>query len=253
MISVRVDVGAALAGLTEAELKHVPFAISRGLNRLANDAQADMQAGLKARFHLRREQWNLRGIKIAKEDRSNKTTWRVIIQVSPQTSYLDKFEDGGEKVPSAGRNWIWEPNAKIFKNRVIPGGDPLRPKNLHMHRDGHGRLIGDSRTFIALRASGPYEGFVVQRQNAPRRGFTAGSMKGLNLNNVAVGYGPQRRGMKSLKEKKRKDATVVLYKLRKRVPIKAQLQFEPTIERTVQSRFHSRMSDSLAEALRTAR
>lgn len=251
MISVRVDPSAALARLTVAEERQVPFAMSRTLNRLANEAQKSMQEGLKARFKLRRETWNLRGIKINKQDRATKTTWRVVIQVSPQTSYLDKFEKGGEKRPVGGHDYLWEPNAKVFKNQILSQGDPLRPKNLHLHRDPHGRVIGDSRTFLAKTGNPEVPFVVVQRID---RGLSKGSKRRvskLDLDNFQGGFGPRRKSEKvSLS---RGAGTRTLYKLRKRIPVKAQLQFVPTITRTVQSRFRGVFGEELAAAMRTAR
>lgn len=246
MISVHVDPSAALARLTVAEERQVPFAMSRALNRLANEAQKEMQAGLKARFHLRREAWNLRGIKISKQDRATKTTWRVIIQVSEQTGYLNKFERGGEKRPVGGHDYLWEPNAKVFKNRILSQGDPLRPKNLHLHRDPHGRVIGDNRTFLARTGNAEVPFVVVQRKT---RGLTRNSMfKGISFTTLTLeNYG--KRG----KTLKREAGTVTLYKLRKRIPIKAQLEFVPTVKRAVQSRFRETFRDELAAAMRTAR
>jgi len=243
MIAVQIDPSAALARLSAIEQKQVPFAMSKALNTLANEAQKSMQQGLKDRFKLRRETWNLRGIKIQKNDRATKTTWRVIIQVSEGTSYLNKFEKGGDKLPVGGHNYLWEPNAKVFKNRIIQGSDPLRPKNLHLHKDPHGRIIGDNRTFIAKTGNSEVPLVVVQRVD---RGLTKGSkrkVKGLTLDN----YG------KKGKTLSRTGGTVTLYKLRKRVPVKAQLEFLPTITKTVQSRFRSVFDEALAGAMRTAK
>lgn len=244
MIQVHVDTRGATAQLTAAEERQVPFAMKQALNTLANEAQRTVREGLQERFKLRRSEWNLRGIYIAKNDRASKTTWRVVIQVSEKTNYLDKFEKGGDKLPVGGHAYLWEPNDKVFKNRILPQGDPLRPKNLNLHRDPHGRVIGDNRTFLAKTGNSEMPFVVVQRREAPHKGFTKGSMKSLNLNSF---------GRKQLQAKKRGEATVTLYKLRKRIPVKAQLQFVPTITKVVQSRFRQVFATELASAMRTAR
>lgn len=235
MIQISIDPRAALGALTDAQDRQFPFAVSRALNRVANDAQKSMQAGLKERFHLRRTAWNLRGIKISKQDRSNKSTWRVVIQVSPETSYLDKFEKGGFKFPMGGHSYLWEPNAKVFKNKIIPAGDPLRPKNLHMHLDPGGRVIGDQRTFrVRPNNHGTTADFLIlQRQSRS---------------------GPKRaKHGKHGKMLERKSSTVVLYKLRKRIPIQAQLEFVSTIQSSVDATFDMHMGQAMVEAMRSAK
>jgi hypothetical protein len=216
-----------------------------------------MQGALRQRFHLRREAWNLRGIKIAKEDRADKATWRVIIQVAPETDYLAKFEEGGFKQPVGGRHYVWMPNEKVFRKRIIPEGDPLRPRNLHMHRDPNGRILGNQRTFMVFpqgkTSFNGYDALVVQRQASPHRGFTRGSIRGLNLDNFAADFGPRQARERRLVAKKRQDATRTLYKLKTRVPIKAQLHFVPTIQESVNRVAASRFREALGDAMRTAR
>jgi hypothetical protein len=232
MITIAVDPSAVLARLSDVEQRQVPYAMKNALNALANEAQKSMQEGLKHRFHLRRESWNLRGIKILNQDRASKTEWRVIIQVSPQTSYLNKFEKGGDKVPVGGHNYIWEPNAKVFKNQIIPQSSPLRPKALHLHLDEHGRIIGNERTFIAKTGNAEIPMVVVQRTKSAFIGPVSKMQKRIT------------------KMGKKSGGTVTLYKLRKRVPIKAQLEFIPTIEKTVHSRFRACFDDALTYAMR---
>lgn len=177
----------------------------------------------------------------------------MTIQVAPETSYFDKFEKGGDKVPVGGHSYLWEPNDKVFHGRILGQGDPLRPKSLNLHRDPHGRVIGDSRSFLAKTQSSEVPYVVVQRV-AKSTTYTKGSIKILTLENYAGGMGPntakQKRGLKT---SKRQGGTVTLYKLRKRIPVKAQLEFIPTVTASVQSHWAGRMNEALADAVRSAK
>lgn len=246
MIQISVDPRTAIGAISNASERQLPHAVRLALNRTANDAQASMRSGLSARFHLRRAKWNLDAIYISKQDRADKSTWRVIIQVQEKRSYLEKFEAGGFKVPMGGHSYLWEPNAKVFKNKIIPAGDPLRPKNLHMHLDTSGRMVGDQRTFMVRPrkgTGGSIEHLVIQRTG---RDLTAGSkrkLKGLTLANVG----------KKGKTLERGAGTRTLYKLRKKIPIQAQLEFVSTIKASVDATFNMHMYQAMAEAMRSAK
>ncbi len=233
MLRVQIDPRGALATLSDLEQRQAPFAVSLFLNRLGNDAQGDMRDQIKRAFKLRREDWNLKGIYIARQDRATKTSWRVVIQVEDKRSYLNKFEDGGEKVPLGGRMHIAVPNDDVFRGRILKPDDPLRPKNLQLHRDSHGRVIGDQRTFVLpLRHQG--EQGIFQRLGKDKRG--------------------RQKKNKGIRGRKGLDSGIqLLYTLVKRVPVRAQLQFVPTITATVATRSASRFREAFDEAMRTAR
>jgi hypothetical protein len=244
MIAITVDPRKCL-GWMESQSRQFPFAVSKALNAVANDAQKAERDKMEQSFRLRRSAWNLNAIKISKETRATKTSWRVIISVDPRASYLNKFEAGGLKVPVGGQKFLWEPNAKVFRNQVIPSGDPRRPKNLNLHRDEHGRVVGQARTFMA-RTGNPEIPYVIVMRQSREQTFTRGSMR-MNLDS----YGSKQ--LKRVKGVKRQGATVTLYKLRTRIPIKAQLHFVETVQATVASRWQARMTEAMEYALRTAR
>ena len=117
----------AVSSIFDSLSTQYPFAVSKWLNALANDGQAAMRARLKDVFSLRRVTWNIQGIKIAKEDRASKTSWRVVIQVAEDRDYLDKFEELGYHIPRFNR-YVWIPNEAVFGNRIIDRGNPLHPE-----------------------------------------------------------------------------------------------------------------------------
>jgi hypothetical protein len=246
-----------LGALSEAEQRQLPFAAALGLKWTGTDAQEAERSRMKQQFKLRRETFNLRGVKIAKEDRATKTSWCLIIQVAEETQYLDKFEsiNGGQKVPVAGRHYLWIPNDKVFKNKVISADDPLRPRKLNLHRDPHGRIIGDQRTFMIHAHNGAI--LVLQRTGkAGHKGFKAGSMKALTLDNVATGMGPRQRTERALQSRKVRygdQTTIKLYTLKTRVRVPVKLEFFTTIARSVETTSVSRFRQAMDQALRTAR
>jgi hypothetical protein len=255
MFQVKVDPQAALGWLSDLQQRQIPFAISLGLNWISTDAQTAERERLKRAFKLRREAFNLRGVKIARGDRATKTSQCVIIQVAQETQYLEKFESDGMKVPVGGRRYLWIPNDKVFKNKVISPDDPLRPRKLNLHRDPHGRIIGDQRTFMIHTQNG--QTLVLQRTGkSGHKGFKAGSMKGLSLDNVATGMGPRQRTDRALQPRKVRygdQATIKLYTLKARVRVPVKLEFFSTISKSVESTSVSRFRQAMDQAMRTAR
>ena len=133
MIRLSVNTTGALAHLAELN-GQLPFAMSLGLNRLANVGQAAEQNQMRHAFKLRREQFVVRGVKIEKLDRATKTSWRVIIQLAYPDArpFMDLHEPGGDRHRHGGR-YLWQPNQNVFKSRVIGATNPLHPRNLNIH------------------------------------------------------------------------------------------------------------------------
>jgi hypothetical protein len=229
--------------LENLEARQIPFVMALGLNLLANEAQAAERQGMRDRFDLRRVDFNLRGIKIEKANRATKTSWRVIIQVDTAVSYLDRFEEEGIHEPFGGRHFLWVPNDAVFRNRIIQARNPLHPKNLHMHQEGH-RIIGDQRTFMIQTERGP---MVLQRLGKGQGiSFTAGSLSKLTLETLG-----RKRGGKLVKD--RSAGTQVLYVLRQRVSVPLKLEFFPTTTAVVEERAAPIFREVVSRAMATAR
>lgn len=246
MFTIYVDHASALAKFGDISARQIPYAVKIAMNNLAKDVQEAEREGLKKNFHLRRKAFNLRGIKILKGDWATKSTWRVVISISAATDYLDKFEAGGFKLPTKGK-YVWVPSRE-FKSRIIETNDPLHPKNLTFTRNSSGQMKGNQRTFMIR---GPQGLMVLQRvdQRLNEKGL-ARSMRNLTLDNVQTGMGPQQKKTYGLK---RTGGTRLLYILKERVTVKAQLQFHPIAQAAVSAAWSGRMLEAFAEAQRTAR
>ena len=96
-IRVHVDPRAVLGWLSDAQERQLPFAVSLALNRVANQAQVAERENIKRSFKLRRESFVLKGVKISKQDRATKSSWRVTIQLAypDDRHFLDQHEVGG--------------------------------------------------------------------------------------------------------------------------------------------------------------
>lgn len=246
MISIQVKSQGFLAMLAGAT-NQLPYAMSLALNRVAVDGQKAEQGRLKAAFHLRRETFVIRGIKIEKADRASKTSWRVVISIPVAQDFLSKFEEGDPKVPRQGK-WLWIPNPAVFQNKIINRGNPLHPKNLHFMKSKGGQLVGDQRTFMLKGKNG--KPLVIQRTD---RGLAKGSysiMRSMTLDNVHMGMGPREKKQKGIR---RNAGTRLLYTLVSRVRTPVRLEFVSTITNEVQAQWPERMNQAISEALRTAR
>lgn len=245
MITFRVNPAAALGWLTDYQQRQLPYAVSLALNRSANKGQEAERSKLRSKFKLRREQFVVRGIKIAKADRATKSSWRVVVAVAypDDRHFLDDHEEGAQRVRHGGKR-LWQPNAEVFKSKVIGRGNPLHPKNLKLHKDKGGRIVGDQRTFL-VRVRGQV--LILQHVDQGLTKASRARLKGLTLDNVAVGMGPHRRKVKAIH---RTAGTRLLYRLVDRVRIPARLEFVPTVGGTAAAAFPDELRRAMAEAIR---
>jgi hypothetical protein len=244
-ITVRVDPRAVLGWLSDAEQRQLPFAVSLALNRVANVAQQAEREQIKKVFKLRRESFVLRGVKIEKQDRASKSSWRVIIQIAypDERTFLNQHEVGGYRTRFEGKR-LWKPNPDVFQSKVIGRANPLHPKNLKLHKDKGGRIVGEQRTFL-VRSKGKV--LILQRGDRRLTKASARRLGGLTLDNVATGMGPRMRKQKAIT---RTDGTRLLYMLVQRTRIPARLQFVGTIGGVAQAAFPEALRLALADALR---
>lgn len=232
-MKINLDTTPVLEAIGTKMESQTPFAVSLWINRLANAGQAAERQHMKQRFHLNREDFNLRAIYISKADRATKTTWRAVIQVQARAGYLGKFEEGGEKVAIGGRRYLAIPDETVFPDGIVPRGSELKLRKLNLHKDDHGRLIGDQRTFLAPLRNGGQAAGVFQRTGKDTRSSAA-----------------KKKGVKDAAG----DAGVrLLYKLVGRARIPAKLDFYQTVADTVAARSKDILNDAFAEAMRTAR
>ena len=104
-------------------------------------------------------------------------------------------------------------DARRNKRDIIPLSQ--RPRAFHFQQLGN-KIVGDRRTFIVKRPDG--SGVILQRVGSGKRA-----------------------------------AVIVLYALRKRVPLKPDLHFELNAMRVVEARFDVNMDRALDVAMKTAK
>ena len=213
MIQVRINAESFLNSLNELQLRQMPYAVSLGLNRLANMAQKAERAHMEKAFTIRRKAFVLRGVKIEKADRATKSSWRVVISLAypDDRHFLDEHEEGDTRTPR--RKHLWQPNREVFKARQVIGRDnPLHPKALTF--DGKG--WGKERTFLVRTPKGP---MVFQRVDRGLTGASKRRLGKLTLDNFRGGMGPAARGERMAIA--RTQGVRLLYRLVDRVRIPA--------------------------------
>ena len=247
---IRLDPKVIEQQFADVKDRQIPYAVSLGLNRIANVGQKAEQNRLLGEFHLRREKFILQGVYISKADRASKTSWRVTLQFQGDRSFLGRMEQGGLKDPTKG-HWLWKPNPAVFGDRIIMRSNPLHPSNLHFRspigNKGKGwQLQGDQRTFM-VKSNGSRTGpLVLQRTGAASTGY--------NHTSQLRTKGGQFDGMlRNPGERKRKQGVRLLYTLVSKVHVPAKLEFVNTIEGAVQAAWPTVMGEALRDALRSAR
>jgi hypothetical protein len=248
VIKVQLDLAESLRLVSSVAEKQLPYAISLAINRVANKAQDAEREHMRQSFHLRRESFVLRGVKIAKADRATKTSWQCIIQLAypDNRHFLDEHEEGQDRTRYGGKR-LWQPNTQVFRSKIIGRANPLSPKRLGLHRDAGGRIVGNERTFL-VRTRGQV--LVLQRTDRGMDGRSRRGLKSMTLDNVHVGVGPKRKRDRAIH---RTAGTRLLYRLVSRVRIPARLEFVKTIGDTVQREWMPTLSDAIADAARGAK
>jgi hypothetical protein len=134
--TVTVDATKYVAGVRDLEAKQLPFIMAKTLTDTAKDGQSEVKRNVRAAFKLRNT-WTEQGIRIKPADKKG-NSGRIEADVHTDTAnrttgapdYLGRQEEGGEKVPYGGRQFIAVPTK--YLRRMAPGVIPaeLRPRNL---------------------------------------------------------------------------------------------------------------------------
>jgi hypothetical protein len=168
--TVTVDATKYVAGVRDLEAKQLPFMMAKTLTDTAKDAQAEVKRNVRAAFKLRNT-WTESGIRIKPADKKG-NNGRIEADVHTDTAnrttgapdYLGRQEEGGEKVPYGGRQYIAVPT--IYLRRMAPGVIPaeLRPRNL-LGAVGGRFAVRTRKGQIALRNQRRVRDFVFFLQN----------------------------------------------------------------------------------------
>ena len=159
-----VDVSEAVAGLDDLQKRQIPFALAKTLTGCAKYAQRAVQANLGIKFQLRNN-FTKQGIRIKPASKSG-----AVIEADVHTDtanrstgapdYLLLQEEGGEKVPHAGRQFLAIPTK--YLRQMAPTTIPaeLRPRNLLGAVGGRYTAFKRKTGQIALRNQRIVQGFV---------------------------------------------------------------------------------------------
>jgi hypothetical protein len=170
-IKVSVDVSEAMAGLADLQKRQIPFAMAKTLTGCAKAGQAKVQENLGGKFTLRNN-FTRQGIRIKPAEKDSD---HIEADVHTDTAnrstgapdYLIAQEEGGEKVPHAGRQYLAIPTK--YLRQLAPGIIPaeLRPRNLLGAVGGRFTDIKRKTGQIALRNQKVVQGFVFFLQEMP--------------------------------------------------------------------------------------
>lgn len=146
MLRVDVDVQPIIAAFEAiGRPDQQAFAVSRGLNKLADRAQQRVRERIEANFKLKRKSFLFNSVKISKVSRATKSSWAVTIEVTYQA--LADMETGKAHTPGNGRSLLATQAGKLA-DKIIRGSNALAMRNLNF---GSGTIqphqTGGNRTF----------------------------------------------------------------------------------------------------------
>jgi len=249
---ITVDSRACLGYFQDFNEKQLPFAVSKALNVIANDAQAAERKHISSVFRIRRD-WVLQGVYISPADRAKKSQWVVTIQIKGDRDFLDRFERGEIKAPMHGR-WLWLPNVQVFGDAVIGKNNPLAPKNLRMAPDPThgGQWRGANRTFM-IHGSGNRGPLVLQRMSGSAKGISQRIGSGFMTKDSGRDVASGRFSKGKATKRQRRGGTRLLYTLISKVKMPVRLEFVNIITSTVNAEWEARLRESMTLAMATAK
>lgn len=163
-LKAAVDVSQAVAGLNDLQKTQIPFALAKTLTGCAKVGQIKVQESLGGKFTLRSPAFMKRGIRIKPAEKNGAVIEAdVHTDFASHTSAAPDFmipqEEGGEKVPHGGRQFLAVPTR--YLRQMAPGIIPaeLRPKALLGAVGGRYAVVTRQKGQIALRNQQRVRGF----------------------------------------------------------------------------------------------
>jgi hypothetical protein len=190
MFEIHVNAQDVVSTLDNLATAQIPFALSKALNAVGNDFQADERARFDAIFSLRRQEFIFRqGVKRL-GGAATKANPSITFGQDPRADFLGKFEMGGPKTAIGGGNIAVPIDVRRNKLDIVTAAN--RPKALFDNNpdvfeikpgDGNTRLaagiyqrVGRGKRFLkklyALEKSvpiAPVLGFELQAQQTVAR------------------------------------------------------------------------------------
>jgi hypothetical protein len=121
----------------------IPYATMKALNELATTFQ-DTERGVIQQDMTIRRPWVLQGVKINRGDFATKSKLSAKVRIDDQRDFLNKFEEGGTRRPTAGAEALAVPD-QVRPNRSASIPNALRPKQLGFHEVGGSRLASSTK------------------------------------------------------------------------------------------------------------
>lgn len=214
-VTVQTDLGEAVASLAAiTDSRQLPFILSKALNALASDVQAEVRQNIPQRFTLRR-QWIVQGIRVKP---SSKTNLEAVVYSIDE--FMQRQETGQDKTPKRDQNLaIPMSGARRNPSGSIRAAD--LPSGLGVARD---------------------QTFSIQRGKRDVKVRGAGGTAWKQTINGKT-YLLRRRGSK----------VEVMYLLQPRAQIDRRLMLREDGERVVRARAQQRLQEAVEYAMRTAR
>ena len=221
MLTLQLDTNAAQVSriLRRLFADQIPFALSRAVNDVTEEAQERQRTHQRRIFQVRRSTFVDRAVKV--KPRATKRSPFAIIAINPpggqkRADIISKFETQRRKVARSGTIAI-PVGARRTKAGIISARD--RPRALGLQRHGpSGRVLRGARRTVLIRSTPGGEGTIFQR--------------------VGRGASSELRP---------------LWLLRREVRIDPELNFTANVTKTVAQRFPMLFDQRLGEAVRSAR
>jgi hypothetical protein len=153
LISLKVDVDGPLRGLRMVREQALPFTIVRALTLAAQDGQEVARNLEKSGIFKLRNDWTRMNTKIkaaTKQDFIAAVYTDTANRKTGAPDYLERQQDGGDRVPVAGRKYLTLPTKYLFK--YTPVGRPI-PDNLKPRV-----LLGPTQVPIGTKVNGTFAG-----------------------------------------------------------------------------------------------
>lgn len=231
-LRITVDAGRTISFL-EASKQQLPFAISVAVNKTAKDVQIAQRAQMQASFIIRKP-WVLQGVVISKFSDKSEATPTAVVGIDPTRSFLNKFEQGGQKVAANPALPIAVPTlfARPDRGGLVPLG--LYPKNLGLAARRGVTGIVNPKGKVSKRG-------ILQLQGKRRTFVLDLTMAGVQVPGVYQRTGPGPHDFR------------LLWAYKPSIPIPALLRFEETALKTVTDKWATNFSNAFERALATAK
>jgi hypothetical protein len=157
-VTIRIDIKDVASKLDALATSQLPFATARAITQTGLDFQKAEQARLAQQFTLRRADFvQKQGVKLI-GGIATKAKPSITFGVDPKASFLDKFERGDQKTPTAGQFLALPTDVRKSKRDLITASN--RPRALISRL---GAVTGAGGVFVLREQRGKLPPGIYQR------------------------------------------------------------------------------------------